>query len=293
MVGVEIARSDPSRWYLSMILNASSQPTIETSTTAGRSFTESRPDLTVLGDTPLLLIAAVDPDDAQTIYFRATGMTKDALAISTDGGRSVTVPLRLTTHMSSFLRRTNGTLLVAQEAPAGATVGGGFQSPDGGRTFMPWNASIVARGLAERGGMLFAANDVRDNGWAAGVSTDNGASWTPILRFEDPHTPKADCTRLARICPGSSRPSDGGLAEGGLDAAGGAVDAAPRKDAASSGGEQKSGGGGAGSSQSGCGCSASFRHHDACTRSALVGIVLALADVLRRHAKRRRIASTV
>jgi hypothetical protein len=54
------------------------------------------------------------------------------------------------------------------------------------------------RALAERDGRLFAAADEPNDGYALGVSDDEGQTWKPLMRF-------TDVTRV-KSCPGTSLP---------------------------------------------------------------------------------------
>jgi hypothetical protein len=102
----------------------------------------------------------------------------DRLAISHDGGASAQVALQLPEDMSAFLRRADGTLMVA-------TVGhGGWQSHDGGKTFAPWPRAPRLRALAERAGRLYGVGDNFQDRFAVGWSSDDGETWTPLLRFD-------------------------------------------------------------------------------------------------------------
>ncbi|MFM2152996.1 MAG: hypothetical protein RL199_1431 [Pseudomonadota bacterium] len=133
-------------------------------------------------------IASVDSSDPSVAYLRVfaveTGagtpdkpaVVKDALAIVR--GDTVTMPLVLDGPMSTFLRRADGTLLVA-----GATAGA-FRSQDGA-TFEPWTTAPRLRALAEREGVLYAAADAFRDGYAAARSPDGGASWQKMLAWPD------------------------------------------------------------------------------------------------------------
>jgi hypothetical protein len=124
-------------------------------------------------------IAAVDPHDASRVYVRVTDsqLGHDALAIITDGGASVSVPLQLQFPMSGFLRRSNGELLVATQQQ------GSFRSVDQGQSFQPWEAKLHLRGLAERGSTLFLVGDNFNDGFAVAQSNDDGNSTQTLLQF--------------------------------------------------------------------------------------------------------------
>ena len=95
--------------------------------------------------------------------------------------------------MTCFLRRSDGTLLM------GAVDGSGYRSKDGGQTFAAWQTPHL-RGLAERDGVIFAATSNVVDGYAVAMTTDEGATWKPLLRLQDIQGP-ADCVKDACAAP--------------------------------------------------------------------------------------------
>jgi MYXO-CTERM domain-containing protein len=124
-------------------------------------------------------LAAVHPRDARVVYYRVVDPAGDKLAISRDGGETARVALALSSEMSTFLRREDGTLLV------GSKTEGAFRSADDGDTFVPWPEAPRLRALGERAGVLYAVGDDLVDRFAVGASEDGGKSWRPLLRFED------------------------------------------------------------------------------------------------------------
>ncbi len=122
-------------------------------------------------------LAAVDPGDARVIYYRVLGDSGGRLAISRDGGQTAQVALSVDGFLTAFLRRADGTLLL------GTQLQGAFVSRDGGASFVPWPEAPHLRALAERAGVLYAAADNAADGYALGSSSDDGKTWTPLLRF--------------------------------------------------------------------------------------------------------------
>src|SRR5262249_54273256 len=157
---------------------------------------------------------------------------------------------------------------------------GAWISVDHGMTFNPWPNAPHLRALAERNGVLYAAGDNALDGFALGVSYDQGATWQGLVTFsricgvlEWPNAQtgcaipfqwvQAMFAISASACT-PVLPPDGGV----RDAA--AIDAPGT--AAGSGG---SGGGGDG----GCGCSVGGR------TSPGIGVALVLLALVarRRH----------
>jgi hypothetical protein len=79
-----------------------------------------------------------------------------------------------------------GLVPIGSDATTGATRGVAWRSTDGGFTFAPWTLSpqphLIA--LAERAGSLYLAAKNYSDGWALAVSSDEGASLAPLMRYE-------------------------------------------------------------------------------------------------------------
>ena len=125
---------------------------------------------------------AIDPADADRVFLRGIGAAGDALAIATDGGATVAVPLTFDSGaLTAFVRTAAGTLLVAGTVAGAPAL---FRSTDGGATFARSLAApphILA--LAERAGTVYAATDTTLEPFAEAISTDEGTTWTPGLAF--------------------------------------------------------------------------------------------------------------
>jgi photosystem II stability/assembly factor-like uncharacterized protein len=141
-------------------------------------------------------IAAVDPEDAQRIYFRvlaANDNEGDYLGISDDGGKTLRFAYGLSTAMSAFLRVTGQTLIVG-------TRGGGYVSTDGGQSFNPWANAPLVRALALRQGKIYAAGDNFNDHFAVGASTDLGQHWMPLFHFDQIAGPYDQCELVMKTC---------------------------------------------------------------------------------------------
>jgi hypothetical protein len=137
-------------------------------------------------------IAAIDARDPGRLYLRGqpTGVSGDFLGVSADGGANVAVPLTVAGTMTDLLQLADGSLLVASDGPAGAVL---HRSTDGGLTFDAQPGSPRIRALAERGGRLYAATDWTVEPHALITSSDDGRSWTGVMRFAD--------VQRVRACP--------------------------------------------------------------------------------------------
>jgi hypothetical protein len=199
--GVENARATTQTVYLTANGDGTStnKPTILRSTDGGNMFQAF--DQSAMLGARVVKLAAVDPTDAQKLYLRAsdTAAHVDSLAISEDGGATSTVRLSFPTNyqMTAFLKMADGTLLVAGLQPTAGKSGacgandltGGdppaaYISTDGGQHFDTWSNAPRVRALGERAGVLYAVTNNYVDGFAVATSTDKGAHWTPILRYD-------------------------------------------------------------------------------------------------------------
>ena len=178
LLGVESARSDPRTLYVSMYTSPGPHPKLVRSTDGSMSWTvvDVEADL----GPSLFRIIAVDPEIATRVYLRVLDPAGETLAVSQDGGTSFTKPAHVDGNLTAFARLASGTVLVGAIT---AGLGEGFRSTDGGVTFQPWSNPPRLRALAERNGKLFAAGDNFKDGFALAVSTDEGASFRPIMTF--------------------------------------------------------------------------------------------------------------
>jgi hypothetical protein len=218
--GVEIAKSDPMTVYLTESETApSASTTILRASDGGTTFTPF-PQAATLGAVQLR-IAAVDPSDANTVYFRGKDANSGAesLVITSDGGATTRIAQQLPSGyvMTAFLRQADGTLLLTglQLNPSGSLDCNGhepyagasaapvaYRSSDGGKTFAVWAGAPRLRGLGERGGTLYGVADNFADGFAVGQSTDGGKTWKKLLQYVDIQGPQT-CSEVASTCAAS------------------------------------------------------------------------------------------
>jgi len=196
LVSVEVAASEADRIYLTAFHSNLGRPpggAVIHSDDGGGTWATS--DVTPVTGERIVRIAAVDPVDAQKIYFRVTG-SEDAIGLSTDGGVTMTLPLVVTAQLTGLLRRANGQILVsALDVVDGAL----YQSTDAGKSFSRLATRLAIRALAERAGKVYVATDDVVDGFALGVSTDDGATFKPLLRFNQVKGARA-CGSLKAAC---------------------------------------------------------------------------------------------
>ena len=127
-------------------------------------------------------IIGVDPTNAQSVLLLFKGTTQ-SLALSQDGGKTVTLSMT-----------TSGYFTSATRAPSGAIVVSGidvstnpvlFRSTDHGVTFQSFgNQPPHIRGMSTRGNQIYAATDEFSDGYALGVSADDGMTWQSVLSYD-------------------------------------------------------------------------------------------------------------
>lgn len=195
IVGIEIARANPQIIYLTTYTVGSSgyDPVLVRSIDGGGTWTTV--DLLGPLGSAIVRILAVDPADANLVYLRATGGTGETLAVTRDGGTTFATPLAVANGtVSAFARLASGTVLVGAlinlAGGGGGTMGAGYRSTDGAVSFQPWTLAPQPHlvGLGERvvGGQstLYLSGKNYSDGWALAVSTDEGATVTPVMRYD-------------------------------------------------------------------------------------------------------------
>ncbi len=183
VLGVENAVSDPATMYVAMYATADNalDPILARSTDSGANWMQT--DLNAMLGPASIRIIAVDPTDPRHLFLRV-GISSggEKLGVSTDGGLTFTEPVSVDRQLTAFVRLASGTILVAGLDNDNGPLG--FRSTDGGATFVSWPKPPHLRALAERDGNLYAAADNFLDMFAAGVSTDEGATWTPLLTYD-------------------------------------------------------------------------------------------------------------
>jgi hypothetical protein len=192
VVGIEIARSDPSVIYVATYGYSNApgyHPMLMRSDDGGATWTP-RDVEPGLGPHEVRILA-VDPDDADLVYLRVIAAGQETLAVTRDGGVTFETPLPIPNGvLSAFARLASGTVLAAAltslPGGSGATAGVGYRSTDAGATFQPWALCPQPHvlGLAERGGVLYLAARESSDGWALATSTDEGATIAPLANYE-------------------------------------------------------------------------------------------------------------
>jgi uncharacterized membrane protein YgcG len=297
--GVEIARSDPRVVYVAVTSQGGS-PRLARTGDAGAQWTVG--DLSTGLGLGSVRIIAVDPNDANTVLLRWTGIDgTDAIGVTRDGGATVAKTLSIPSSFTAFARMPDGALVLGGKAFVGQQlIPALFVSHDGGMTFAENDAVPGIVALAQRGGILYAAADNFVDGFALGASSDEGATWQPVLRFDQVGSIAAclrtnpQCQASCEALAGKGLGSPGKIWEeavcagsGGSQGAGGAAGGAGAGSGAAGGGGGTGGGGGS----SGCGCAlghgVDFALEGAIAGAALLAIALLRATRGRKEKRRQ------
>jgi MYXO-CTERM domain-containing protein len=179
--GVEIARSDARVIYVAMTNAASSMPKLARSGDGGASWTVT--DLGPMLGLGVARIIAVDPADPNTVLLRVMGSDGQSIALTRDGGATVTVSLSIAGTFTSYVQLANGTRLVGALVES-STTPALYRSHDGGATFETVAGPPAIRALSRRGDVVYAATDNFAVGYALGVSTDEGTTWRAGMAYD-------------------------------------------------------------------------------------------------------------
>ena len=174
---VDTAPSDRNRVYVSGRLGPPSYPgVLERSDDRGKTWQK----MVIPGsdDTHLPYIGAIDPSHPDVVYVRLDGDPTDQLVVTTDGGK---------TWVPAFT--TKGNMYGLALSPDGATIALGGDK-DGlwtapSSTLQFTKASPVgARCLTWTGAGLYACADEFIDKFTAGLSTDQGKTFTPLMHLQ-------------------------------------------------------------------------------------------------------------
>jgi photosystem II stability/assembly factor-like uncharacterized protein len=136
-----------------------------------------------------IYIGGVDPADADRVYIRTDG-DRSRLLVTTNAGQSFAAVLNLTGPMLGFALSPDGAKIYA-----GSVEDGLFAGDRASMTFAR-QSLIRVRCLAARGTELWACSD-ESSGFFAGVSTDQGVTFSPKLHPDSVQAPIA-CAASAR-----------------------------------------------------------------------------------------------
>jgi len=210
--------------YLTLYTGANTPPTLMRSSNGGSTWAPI--DLGSAVGAGRLEILAIDPNHADKLFLRFVTASAESLVMV--DGTAVTRPVQILGGgaLTAFVRASDGTLMAAGLNGATASL---FRSDDGGASFIPLTGPPHINGLAERGGVFYAATDPGKDGFAEATSTDDGVTWQRGLNYLDVQaiapclkaSCQSDCTLWvgqglweAAVCSADPTPTDGGGADG-------------------------------------------------------------------------------
>ena len=139
-------------------------------------------DLGAALGTSQIRILAIDPVDPDRVFLRGIGASGDVLAVFDEATPPVAVPLTFANgQMTAFVRTASGTVLVAGTSSGVPQL---FRSHDD-LDFAPIAGAPAILSMAERQGVIYAATDTTVHPFGEALSDDDGATWTPGLRFAE------------------------------------------------------------------------------------------------------------
>jgi photosystem II stability/assembly factor-like uncharacterized protein len=180
---VDVAPSDPQRVYVSGRYGPADQylGAIQRSSNRGASW-ESLP-VPGSDDTHLPYLSAVDPKDPDTLYVRLDGDPVDVLLVSTNGGDTWTTAFESTGNLFGFALSPDGATVFV-----GGTKDGLWRAPTSTLAFEK-ASEVNVRCLTATDTHLYACGDEFNDGFTIGVSTTQGATWTPLMHLASPCGP--------------------------------------------------------------------------------------------------------
>jgi hypothetical protein len=181
MNGVEFARVDANVVYLAL-RSPDGNSRLGRSSDGGATFVVR--DVSAALGPGMLRIIAIDPQDVNRVLFRFLGPNDQSVALTVDGGVTVTKALTVNGFFNSFTRLDNGTILVSGMVQF-ASVPGLFRSRDRGTTFEEIPRPPSIRALSQRNGTVYAATDNFGDGYALGTSVDEGTTWRAMMSYAD------------------------------------------------------------------------------------------------------------
>ncbi|WP_437673029.1 WD40/YVTN/BNR-like repeat-containing protein [Sorangium sp. So ce131] len=286
-VTLDSAPSDPRRLYVSGRWNGPSfQGILKRSMDRGRTWEDF--DVPGSDERNLPYIGAVDPVDPDVVYVRRDGDEADTLLVTRDGGATWEEVFQAASLVGLALSPDGSKIAV------GSDYGGLWTAPTATLTFTPVrNLGVRCLTWTPRG--LFACADEFVDGFTAGISTDEGQTFSPLMTLDRLCGPPPACgsdSETGEACPalwpatasflGAAGSCDAGAGASGTATAGGGG-------AGESGTGAGAGGSGTGAAAGGgCACEASGKGR----HGGLLGCMIVAAGVLCGARRRARKASS-
>ncbi|MGH7327077.1 MAG: WD40/YVTN/BNR-like repeat-containing protein [Polyangiaceae bacterium] len=173
---LDTAKSDPQRIYVSGIrgTGAAAVGVFLASTDGGQNFTESTIPL-ISVDEHAPYIGGVDPSDPDRVYVRIAGASSGRLLVSKNAGATFD-PIFSGPPLLGFALSPDGSKVFV------GSQNGLSEASSTDLTFTT-KSSIVVQCLATSGSTLYACSADDPSGFILGSSTDDGATFTPLLHL--------------------------------------------------------------------------------------------------------------
>jgi uncharacterized membrane protein YgcG len=187
LTGVEIAPSSSSIVYLTMTVGRAFVPALVRSDDGGVTWVVRDLGAALGAGTNQIRLIAIDPEDPDTVYLRVGSSTGERLAITHDGGLTVSTPVTFDGGvLTAFARLPSGALVVAGALKFQPVA---YRSRDRGATFEPLAPPAGFRAFGTRADLLYGVTeygptDMMPGRWAIGVSHDEGTTWTPLFTYD-------------------------------------------------------------------------------------------------------------
>jgi uncharacterized protein (TIGR03382 family) len=237
VTSLEIAAAGPDPKLLYAVgfrLGATTVPILLVGANGGSAWAEH--PMPPLSNEVSMYVAGVDPANAGGVYLRSAPAAmggQSRLFVTTDGGQTFHASLTLSSAMAGFALSPDGSTIYAGGVDDGLWVAARADAIASASAFHKTSA-IHVRCLATSGADLWACSD-EASGFVAGVSTDDGATFTPKLHLTgigsaiacEPDSSASRCAaEFPQLCQalGGCDAGTGGDAAAGLDAAAGSPD---------------------------------------------------------------------
>jgi photosystem II stability/assembly factor-like uncharacterized protein len=180
LTGVEVPRQASDTIYVTSSSAPNFTPSLLRSIDDGATWQTI--DLSADLDASDARLVAIDPQDPNKLFLRATTATGEELAVVDAAGARARSPVALPGgRLTAFARLSGGPILVAGEIVDEAFL---YRSIDGGMTFARLAGAPHLRALAEGNGVIWGAADNKVDGYAIASSSDQGETWHPVMRFD-------------------------------------------------------------------------------------------------------------
>jgi MYXO-CTERM domain-containing protein len=181
VTGVEAAETDAQTIFLTLASAQGFAPLLAITTDGGAHWriVDLSPELQQAG----IRLVGVDRTNPSRVFLRVSAIDDEALAIYDASRDALTTALTYPGGlMTAFVQTAQGPLIAAGSVTGGAVL---HRSFDDGQTWQEVEGAPHLRALAERGGRVFGAADDMADGYALGVSSDQGQTFTPLMKFAD------------------------------------------------------------------------------------------------------------